>query len=178
MHPSALASWSRRRFGYGAARLATALLALEADRPAHITASKKQKKRKKPPLNAYGCLNVGQRCRGNSDRCCSGICDGKKPKRGKRDRSRCVAHDIGPCTAEDDKCINPPGPTCNPAKPFSQCYRTTGAASFCGDSSVGGCIDCRKDADCVEFGFGERSACVVCESCPGDVATSCISAAV
>ena len=42
----------------------------------------KHKKRNKPDNNAFGCLNVGQHCNGKDDKCCSGICDGKKPKKG------------------------------------------------------------------------------------------------
>ena len=48
-----------------------------------------KKKNKKPKNNAFGCLNVGQACNGKNDKCCSGICDGKKPKKGKKDKSKC-----------------------------------------------------------------------------------------
>ena len=39
----------------------------------------KKGKTKKPKPNAFGCLNVGQKCRGKDSKCCSGICQGKKP---------------------------------------------------------------------------------------------------
>ena len=61
-----------------------------------VEAKKKHKKRNKrtkhtktqPVLNQYGCLDVGQPCKGDSTRCCSGICAGKKPKKGKPDTRR------------------------------------------------------------------------------------------
>src|SRR5688572_30192652 len=52
-----------------------------------------------PPLvfNQYGCIAVGQSCRGDSALCCSGICQGAAPATGQPDTSRCVAHDTGTC---------------------------------------------------------------------------------
>src|SRR5688572_5629374 len=66
--------------------------------------NKKRKKRSKPNFNQYGCLEIGQPCRGHSTRCCSGICQGAAPKQGKKDTSTCVAHDAGVCFPDTDTC--------------------------------------------------------------------------
>jgi hypothetical protein len=47
--------------------------------------------------------------RGKSGLCCSGIYEGKKQKQGKKDTSRCVAHDSGACQAGEDVCLGEPG---------------------------------------------------------------------
>src|SRR5262245_17883221 len=62
-----------------------------------VGAKRKKGKRKRKPLalNEFGCVNVGGVCRGKNRVCCSGHCQGKKPKPGQRDRRRCVAHDTG-----------------------------------------------------------------------------------
>jgi hypothetical protein len=144
--------------------------------PAAGGAKKRQRRKKKLKLNRFGCVDVGKPCRGNSANCCSGICEGRKPKKGKRDKSRCVAHNVGACTPENDTCLVETGNFCNPEKKFAACYRTTGNASFCGNAAVGGCIECRTDADCLDFGAG--SACVVCPTCAVyGLETSCISPA-
>jgi hypothetical protein len=132
-----------------------------------------RKTRKKPQLNAFGCLNVGQKCRGNNGLCCSGICQGKKPKQGKKDKSQCVAHDTGECQAEQDSCLAEEEIRCGTAN-GGACVRTTGKAGFCGGGS-GACIACEKDTDCQTLGFGENAACVVCRSqCPETI-TFCLS---
>jgi hypothetical protein len=54
-----------------------------------VGATKKRKHtRRKPTPNAFGCLDVGQRCKRAGD-CCSNICKGNKGKK------RCQAHDTG-----------------------------------------------------------------------------------
>jgi hypothetical protein len=66
-------------FGLGLARLP-------------IAANAKKQRKKRARFNQYGCLDVGETCSGKDARCSSGICKGKKG------RSRCVAHDRGACT--------------------------------------------------------------------------------
>lgn len=53
-------------------------------------AKAKRKRKKKLKRNGFGCVNVGGKCRGKDAACCSGICQGKKPKKGKKDTSRCT----------------------------------------------------------------------------------------
>ncbi len=128
------------------------------------SAKKRPKKpKKKLALNAFGCVNVGQPCRGSSTNCCSGICEGKKPRKGQTDQSQCVAHSTGFCTPETDSCASGVGLACNPSNPTCFCTLTTGNAGFCGaftDAGAGNCRVCRKDTDC-EAEFGEGSACLV-----------------
>src|SRR5687767_7465904 len=73
----------------------------------HTKKGKKKRKRKKksqppitpppftlPPLvfNQFGCVEVGQPCRGDNTNCCTDICQGSAPAPGQPDTSRCVAH--------------------------------------------------------------------------------------
>lgn len=129
---------------------------------------KNKKKDKKPKPNAFGCFNVGQACRGNSANCCSGICEGTPPKKGKKDQSRCMAHNALDCPAGADFCQGDDD-VCGTG--FGRCYQTTGQASFCGGQS--NCTDCTKDVDCEALGYGLGAACLVCaESCP-ETGTRC-----
>lgn len=141
---------------------------------------KRKRKPKKPKPNVYGCLNVGQRCRGDSSRCCSGICQGKKPKKGKKDRSRCVGHDASICRVDYDLCSTGGAHVCSPT--LCACLLTTGKAPFCGDpqsAPIDVCVDCTHDTDC-EADFGPGAACVVfggicSENCP-NTGTACMPA--
>jgi hypothetical protein len=136
------------------------------------SAEKKRKKNKKGGkqkllLNAFRCVEVGGKCRGSDSNCCSGSCEGRKPKKGKKDTSACVAHNTGECQAGDDVCLgNNPG--CGEG---GSCHRTTGNASFCGLG--GSCFDCQKDADC-ETAFGAGAACVICFIDCGESLTACV----
>lgn len=125
-----------------------------------------RKNRTNPPqLNAFGCLDVGQTCRGLDELCCSGICEGTKPKKGERDKSQCIAHNTGGCSPLQDLCTTDPNTLCGAT---GVCARTTGNAGFCLDSTVGqlNCVACKKDADCTA-GFGPGAACLVCDvACP------------
>jgi hypothetical protein len=154
--------------------LAGAALGLATTRlPGIATAKKKSNKKapKKLTRNSFGCVDVGKACRGNSDNCCSGICDGKKPKRGKQDRSRCVAHHTSSCQATDDFCEG----TVTGCGTGGACARTTGQASFC--AMIGGsdaCTSCRGDSDC-EQALGPGAACIVCAAgCPVGQHTACV----
>ena len=65
------------------------------------------------------------------------------------------------------------------------CYQTTGNAPFCGKSTFGSapnfvCMQCNKDKDCVNAGFGSSAACVYCPwQCElrNSNATACVGAA-
>jgi hypothetical protein len=142
---------------------------------------KKKKKLQKPTFNEFGCLDVGQPCRGNSANCCSSICQGNKPKKGKKDKSTCVAHNTGICTASSDICSTGVNAICNHSNPLCGCVRTTGNAGFCGDFTVGGdklCRVCSKDTDC-QAEFGPGAACLVyggicTDICPTTGGTACV----
>jgi hypothetical protein len=165
---------SRRHLFRG---LAWAGLGLGAVRFPSIADGKKKRRKKrdkKPKPNFFGCLNVGQPCSGDNAKCCSGICEGAKPKRGKQDHSRCVAHNELDCDADDSTCSES-----IPCGTGGVCYRTTGKAGFCGNFAVCNCGPCKKDADC-EVKFGPGAACVVCTSdCAGvngSQGTACVPA--
>jgi hypothetical protein len=165
--------------GLAAATLGLAAISL----PGEAEGRKKRKKRKKgkrnkkktkganPPalqLNDFQCVDVGNACRGNSANCCSGICEGKKPREGKKDRSRCIAHNVGICQPEQDICVDDLTANCGGA---GRCFRTTGNASFCGNEGEGVCAVCARDADC-EADFGPGAACIVCSTCEIKAGTS------
>jgi hypothetical protein len=111
-----------------------------------------------------GCVNVGGKCRGNDANCCSGICDGKKPKKGKKDRSRCQAHDASTCQPgqspevcgdEDVVCTTSGGEK-------GMCATTTGNAGYCFNAvQLNG--SCTRDTDCQD-GVGPSAACIHCLS--------------
>lgn len=115
-------------------------------------ASVARKRKRKIKTNQFGCIDVGEKCYGKDARCCSGICAGS----GKR--SKCAAHNEGPCTRDDNSC--PESVNCGLG---GNCYRTTGKAGFCGDPGLCDCGPCRKDKDC-EAEFGPGAACILCIS--------------
>lgn len=134
----------------------------------------KKKKKPSPPLppssppqsppafNAFGCIDVGQPCRGNSSLCCSGVCEGAAPAPGQPDASVCVAHNAGICFADSDICSVSAPVACKPGKSNCTCMLTTGNAGFCAEiiHAEESCRLCSTDADCqAEFGAG--AACVV-----------------
>jgi hypothetical protein len=129
--------------------------------------------KKKPKLNEFGCVNVGKACRGKDALCCSGICQGKKPKKGKQDKSKCLAHNTGGCQAGEDWCV---GVNVSCGTPNGLCFQTTGRASFCGAASLS--CGCTKDEEC-EAVKGPGAACIVCPGgCgPTTVNTACVAAA-
>jgi hypothetical protein len=107
----------------------------------------------------------GKACRGKDGNCCSGICQGKNPKRGKKDKSRCVAHDSSTCQAGDN------GEICGGLENVScttstgdpgLCHTTTGNAGYC--PSFLQCAVCQRDSDCEEI-FGAGAACLLCGGC-------------
>jgi hypothetical protein len=161
---------------------ASGLLAI--DIPGLAEAKKKKRKNKKITRNEFGCVNVGGKCQGKSANCCSGICQGKKPKRGKKDTSLCVAHDnLGICFADSDTCTVGLEVPCNPDNPACSCVLTTGNAGFCGDFTAGipaVCRVCARDADC-QADLGPGAACVflggICSPlCAATGRTACVPA--
>jgi hypothetical protein len=158
-------------------QFAAAMLGLAPLLPKASVAKKDKKKKKKLRFNEFGCVNVGGKCRGNSDNCCSGICQGKKPKKGKKDKSRCVGHDEGTCLpgqtptscggSESIACVAGGGAD-------GQCFTTTGNAAYCSDE--GDCFPCKKDADCIGV-CGAGAACVRCAAaCAETGGTACLGA--
>jgi hypothetical protein len=131
------------------------------------------KRRKKPKRNAFGCLNVGQPCRGHGAKCCSGICQGKKPKKGDKDKSRCVAHDTGGCQAGQQGafCGGANVPCTTSTGSPGVCDTTTGNAGYCAFTTT--CSRCSKDADCRPV-CGRGAACVKCATCIEDGGTRCV----
>ena len=137
---------------------------------APLTIAKKNRKKKRPEKNEFGCLDLGKKCNGKNNKCCSGVCQGKKPKKGKKDKSECIAHDAGTCQADEDSCLFDSTP-CGTDE-FSRCFRTTGKASFCGNLVAGDCVACARDTDC-EPVFGPGAACVICDGCLVFGVTAC-----
>jgi hypothetical protein len=173
---------SRRDVLRGFTGAALGLTMLRAPDPGEAKNRKRKHKHKKPKLqrNEFGCVDVGGNCLGNSANCCSGICEGKKPKKGKKDTSVCVAHDdAGICFVDSDTCTVGTNVLCNADNDKCFCVLTTGNAGFCGDFSADvPCRDCAKDAECQEE-FGPGAACVflggICSSlCPATGRTACI----
>jgi hypothetical protein len=137
--------------------LAGALVATALGLPAMADARKKRKKKPKIKRNDFGCVNVGNACK-NDSQCCSSICEGKQGKK------RCKAHDTGGCRAGqtsgacggiDSYCTMSSGA-------LGSCNTTTGIAGVC--SSSVRCAACATDAECAAQ-FGANSACVACAIC-------------
>ena len=155
---------SRRRVLCGA----LVALGLRALKPAHGVAKKKTLKR-----NAFGCVNVGGKCRGKDKNCCSGICKGKKPKQGVRDTSKCVGHDASTCRRgqQPTRCGGAANVACTSSAGLrGECATTTGNAAYC--SASGGCFPCKRDTDC-KGGCGSGAACITCAGCPETGGTAC-----
>jgi hypothetical protein len=163
-----LASGSSRRAILGQTIVAT--LGLGGGFVSRSTHGKSRKK--KLARNAFGCVDVGKPCRGKDSACCSGVCQGKKPKKGKKDKSRCVAHDTRGCREFDDSCG--PGDTfCTTSSgyEFAKCFHTTGNAGYCAQGVA--CVPCTRDTDCIDA-CGAGAACVICpDGCPGSE-TMCV----
>jgi hypothetical protein len=129
----------------------------------------RRRKRKKIKRNSFGCVNVGQKCYGKSEVCCSGICDGT----GKN--SKCAGHDALGCSIAPDTCSE--SVTCGSN---GHCFGTTGNAPFCGKQFTCFCKTCSKDTDC-EATHGAGAACVEClDDCKSvgvSSGTACVPAA-
>jgi hypothetical protein len=136
---------------------------------------RKPRKKRRTPLqfNAFGCLNVGSPCRGNDELCCSGLCEGKAPRKGKRDRSRCIAHGERGCLAGQmlTGCGGSTVPCTTITGQQGACQTTTGGAGYC--TGDGQCRACRKDADCRAF-CGPEAACILCPAAVCVQGTQCV----
>lgn len=157
-----------------------------ADSVARNKRKKKRRGQKKPRklvLNQHGCVDVGKPCRGDAKNCCSGICEGAAPRKGKPDQSRCVAHNTSICTPALNTCSTGNDNTCSASNPNTHCTLTTGNAGFCADFTEGAakyCRNCTRDTDC-QAEFGPDVACVVftgiCATfCPATGGTACMPA--
>jgi hypothetical protein len=175
---------ARSRRGLLAAMTSGLLVVMPLVRGREDAAAKNKKKKGKskkkrrastqvpPPFNAFGCLDVGQPCRGDSTLCCSGRCD--------PGTATCVAHNAGICFADADLCTIGVQVKCNPSNPQCTCLKTTGNAGFCGDLTQidKSCRLCSTDTDC-EAEFGAGAACVVLggictEICGATGRTACV----
>ena len=115
--------------------------------------ARRKKRRKKIKRNSFGCVNVGQKCYGKSEVCCSGICDGKGKK------STCAGHNADTCSSSPHTCLEQGTGNCGGGQ--GSCFTTTGNAPFCGQLGDCDCAPCSKDSDCVaEHGTG--AACIQC----------------
>lgn len=162
----ALATRSARR---SVTRLVAVAAGLASGR---VVATAQAKGKKKPTPNAYGCLSVGQPCKGKDALCCSGLCQGKKPKKGKKDKRKCAARNSGGCVSAQDSCAVDKNVPC---LSNGVCTRTTGEGNSCARLGVGECMACAKDADCLLWGPG--AACIVCPASCGTTTTACFAAA-
>jgi hypothetical protein len=114
--------------------------------------NRRKRKRRHPPVNEFGCRDVGVACTG-ADRCCSGVCAGKRGKK------RCQAHDTGGCELAQDSCSGTNFACTTTTGNPGFCHVTTGNAPYCALDGVD--AECTKDADCVPF-CGPLAACAVC----------------
>ncbi|MGH2614997.1 MAG: hypothetical protein ACRDJC_07145 [Thermomicrobiales bacterium] len=140
------------------------------------SAAGKNGRNKKLQRNAFGCVEVGGKCRGKDAACCSGRCDGKKPRKGQKDTSRCVAHGASTCQPGhhiQDVCGGAANVSCTTSTGDTggACTTTTGNAAYCPREAH--CRACKKDADCQPF-CGKEAACIVCAGCP-EGGTACAS---
>jgi hypothetical protein len=174
--------------GFGAVGIGLGALRLphvaEARKKHKVSNKKRKKKQHTPPqpiFNRFDCAAIGQPCLGDNTLCCSGVCEGAAPVKGKPDTRVCAAHNAAVCTPESNMCTQGTSVFCNPNHPLSVCVLTTGDAGFCADLTANGrglCRICTKDTDCqAEFGAG--AACVVLGSacstvCPATGGTACL----
>jgi hypothetical protein len=167
-------SRTRRRLVSMSVSMLAAWLGMANDVDAASKRKRRRKRRRKqqepippppppPQPNAFGCLDVGVACGGQSSQCCSSICEGGAPAPGEPDTSACVAHNTGGCQVTDDSCgFDRPEIPCGNR---GLCLRTTGNAGFCARSESGECSACRRDEDC-QGAFGPGAACLICETLP------------
>ena len=137
---------------------------------------RRRHKRRKRLLrrNEFGCVPVGKPCRGKDRNCCSGICHGKRPKKGKRDTSRCVGHDVATCQpGEEPSYCGGTSESCTTTLGMSGvCNTTTGNAGFCSTLATFCVPPCATDADCQAGSGNSRAACVLCARCPSGIGCS------
>ncbi|MFT4038224.1 MAG: hypothetical protein QM692_08610 [Thermomicrobiales bacterium] len=141
----------------------------EAGRKKQRRKRKKRKNKRRIVVNSFGCVDVGQKCFGRNDLCCSGICDGDP------ETSVCLAHNVLTCQPSADTCSENV-----PCGANGVCFGTTGNAPFCGRDGTCFCKACAADIDCVAT-HGAGAACVQCLSdcngVGGSSGTACVPAA-
>ncbi|MBL8126251.1 MAG: hypothetical protein U0Z70_16085 [Thermomicrobiales bacterium] len=155
---------SRRTF---AGILGPAALGLAGVAQGEVASARKKKKKKKVKQNEFGCVDVGKFCN-NAGQCCSGICQGKKGKK------TCKAHNESTCVSGQAEigCGGGANVACQTsAGEEGQCDTTTGNAPYC--VADGGCVACKKDADCVAT-CGAGAACIRCAGCLATGETACV----
>src|SRR5215204_6717723 len=114
--------------------------------------------------------------------CCSGICVGNEPEKGRKDHSHCLAHNQSTsqveqqpsvCGGTEVECETLTGAT-------GRCATTTGNGTFC--AALLGCASCRQDTDCERF-CGAGAAYIPCAGpcanqsgtiCAGTGVTGCV----
>jgi hypothetical protein len=128
---------------------------------ARLPMASARKRRGKLVRNAFGCVAVAGQCRGKDRVCCSGRCDGKKPRKGEKDRRRCVAHDTGGCRVgqRNQRCGGVDIQCRGGAGLVGVCETTTGNAPYC--ASGYSCAPCATDEDCRSV-CGPQAACLPC----------------
>jgi hypothetical protein len=150
---------------------------------------KERKKKKKLVFNQFGSVDVDSKCRGKDDACCSGLCEGKKPKKGKKDKRHCVAHDTGtgcmagqrspfcqgmldPASFDGEGMLA--GSCTTSAGVLGACETTTGNAPYCQRDRA--CARCSKDTEC-EAVCGQGAVCGLCAGCVLSGGTACFGPA-
>ncbi len=129
-------------------------------------------KKRKPKIkrNAFGCVNVGNRCT-RAGQCCSTIGAGRRGKK------RCRAHDASTCRVGENACGRPlVGCTTSTGNASGVYFTTTGRAPYCGGVDVGKCAACTTDADCGRV-CGAGAACVRCSGagCASSGGFACVA---
>ena len=151
---------SRRRVLGGVTGAAVALASL---RLRDIADARNRRPRKKAPnLGMFGCQKIGGRCSGKNAYCCSGLCAGKTPKSGEKDKSHCVARNTSvECGPNHDHCDATVG-CMTSAGNAGECAFTTGRGGYCFDIDRPD-LPCRRDPECQQV-LGTSAACVWCQS--------------
>ncbi|MGH2614514.1 MAG: hypothetical protein ACRDJC_04695 [Thermomicrobiales bacterium] len=129
----------------------------------HARKRRKRKTRNKPLENAFGCRNVGVVCT-SANQCCSGLCAGKRGKKGKSSKKTCRAHDASDCRIDQDSCSGTNFACITSTGEEGFCHVTTGNASYCANDGIE--FPCTKDEECNPF-CGPLAACNVC-NIPGE----------
>ena len=96
--------------------------------PLGSAANKHKKKATSVVRNQFGCVNVGGTRKGKGANCCSGhFRQGKKPKKGKKDKTRrCVGHHEDACSPDTNFCVQDLATKLpRPAVMLSICRRST-----------------------------------------------------
>jgi len=141
MHRDRFDGWTRAVATLLSRRTLAGVLAFGALALPGLTEAKKKhrrKKKKKIKRNQFGCVNVGNFCKHNSQ-CCSNLCQGKRGKK------QCRAHDAQGCEVAHDSCVFGTTNCLTSAGKNGFCHKTIGNAGFCAFDA--GCFPCTRDQD-------------------------------